>query len=386
MYTLQSVLKYFKNINPTIKLYVLSLMLSPGRKNCSAMADSLGFSAKNLYVFLNNAKENAKSIERILFDIAKETRIKGVMRTLIVDPSTIIKQYSQKIENVCYDRSGCTKHVERCLVPAYIIVADKNITIPLSLDFWVQEKVIGKNKYRSKVEIAKQLILHAIKQGIEFDYVSLDGAFAVEEMLSFLRDNNIKFIIRIPKSRKISTEDGISSQLKKHPALTLRRNERAKSCQGKISGNIYFFTAEKRSNHNGEWEIVFLISNMDLTAKQQIEAYNLRWPMEKMIRTSKQKFGTTQCQVVKQEKQRAHILAGFLAYALLSFIKNDKKKKSVDEVVNILRKLDYGDLFSRMKNSKDFNNYEKADVDAKPFQNNSIPFSYYRDAINFIVH
>jgi hypothetical protein len=386
MYTLQNVLKYFQNINPTIKIYVLSLILSRGRKNCSAMAGSIGVSPKKLYAFLNEAKKNAGIMEQALLNIARETHIKGVARALIVDPSTIVKQYSQKIESVCYDRSGCTKHVERCLVPAYVIIADKNITIPLSLDFWVQEKVIGTSKYRSKIEIAKQLILYAIKQGIEFDYVSLDGAFAVEEMLSFLRDNNLKFIIRIPKTRRIDTEDGTSAQLQKHPALRLRRNERAKSCQAKIRGNTYFFTAEKRKNRHDDWEVVFLISNMDLTAKQQIEAYNLRWPIEKMIRTNKQKFGTTQCQVIKKEKQRAHILAGFLAYALLSFMKNDKKKQSVDEVVNILRKSDYGDLFSKMKKSKNYNHYEKANVIAKSIQNNPTPFSYYQDTISLIMH
>lgn len=386
MYTLQSVLKYFKNINSIIRIYVLSLILARGRKNCFAMADSIGISPKKLYAFLNESKENSKTIEKVLFDIAKETRIEGVTRALVVDPSAILKRYSQKIEGVCYDRSGCTKHVERCLVPAYIIVADKHITIPLNLDFWVQQKITGKRKYRSKVEIAKQLILQAIKQGVEFDFVSLDGAFAVEEMLTFLRDNNLKFIIRIPKTRLITTEDGSCKQLKKHPALMLKRNEREKSTQGKIRGNSYFFTAEKRKDNHGEWETVFLISNMNLAAKQQIEAYNLRWPIEKMIRTNKQKFGATECQVTKMEKQRAHILAGFLAYALLSLMKNDKKKKSVDEVVNILRKLDYDDLFKRNKKAKNHESDENADMIAKSFQNHHRTPSYYGDAINFIMY
>lgn len=361
-------------------------MLARGRKNCSAMADSIGISVKKLYAFLDESKENSKTIEKVLFDIAKATRIEGVTRALIVDPSAIIKRYSQKIEGVCYDRSGCTKHVERCLVPAYIIVADKHITVPLNLDFWVQQKITGKRKYRSKVEIAKQLILQAIKQGVEFDFVSLDGAFAVEEMFTFLRDNNLKFIIRIAKNRLITTEDGAREALKKHPALILKRNEREKLTQGKIGDNSYFFTAEKRKDNHDEWETVFLVSNMNLTAKQQIEAYNLRWPIEKMIRTSKQKFGATECQVTKMEKQRAHILAGFLAYALLSLMKNDKKKKSVDVVVNILRKLDYGDLFKKNKKPKDHKDDESVDVAAKSFQNYHRPFSYYHDTISFIMH
>jgi len=91
---------------------------------------------------------------------------------------------------------------------------------------------------------------------------------------------------------------------------------------------------------------------MDLPAKEQIAAYDLRWPMEKMIRTTKQKFGAMQCQALEESKQRAHIMAGFLAYAILSSIKNDKEKLSVDELVNILRDCHFDDLINAVEKHK----------------------------------
>ena len=92
-------------------------MLSKGRKNCADMARSIGISPKPLYTYLSNAKTHAIEIEKILFTYAKDTRIEGVNRTLVLDPSTIIKRYANSMENLCYDRDGCTRHVERCLVP-----------------------------------------------------------------------------------------------------------------------------------------------------------------------------------------------------------------------------------------------------------------------------
>ena len=64
---------------------------------------------------------------------------------------------------------------------------------------------------------------------------------------------------------------------------------------------------------------------MDKSAKELIAAYNMRWPLEKVIRTTKQKFGAMQCQALEIEKQQAHLMAGFLAYAILETANIDKQ-------------------------------------------------------------
>ena len=66
MYIVQSVLNRLKNINFSIKSYVLSLMLSNGRKNCAAMSYSIGVSEKKLYCFLAESKINVKEIKENL--------------------------------------------------------------------------------------------------------------------------------------------------------------------------------------------------------------------------------------------------------------------------------------------------------------------------------
>lgn len=376
MYTLQNVIDFLKEIKPTIKIYIFSLILTHGRKNCTKMAMETGFSRKKIYSFLENSADNSEIIETSLVKLAKETRIKEIERVLIIDPTAILKPYAKKIEDLCYDISGCTKRVEKCLIPAYVTISDKNITIPLCIDFWVQEKIIGKERYRSKVEITKQLIVRIIQMGVDFDYISLDGAFATKEMYAFFKEKNLKFIMRIPRSRCIKTPNGISMQLRKHPEIKLIRNQREKLVIGTIDGQSYCFTAEKRKSKNDDWEVVFLISNLfNLPASGQRKAYGSRWPVEKVIRTTKQKFGAMQCQSIKKEKQQAHILAGFLAYAILSFVKNDKKKQSVDEVVNILRKSAYGDILSKSNTYSNNKQYQNSDESAKPTQENILNIS-----------
>jgi len=372
MYIVQSVLNRLKNINPSIKAYVLSLILSTSRKNCAAMSHSIGVSEKKLYCFLAGSKIYAKTIEKELVLLINETRVKGVLRAFVIDPTSIIKHYAEKMEKICHDRTGCTKKVEKVLVPVYAAVIDKNVTIPLKLDFWVQEKIIGTKKYRPKIEIAQALIVAAKEMEFDFDFVALDGAFSYPKMFDFYKKNKrLKFSMRIAKSRLIETKNGVKAQLKNHPALKLHRNGREKTIRAKLNNDdtYYFFTAQKRRTCNDEWEVVYIVSNMKQTAKQHVASYNLRLPIEPMIRTTKQKFGATQCQAIEASKQKAHIMAGFLAYAILNIAKNDKQTESVDSMVNELRDFHFDDLISEIVTYKKYKNHKNIDLAAKKFQN-----------------
>jgi hypothetical protein len=372
MYIVQSVLNRLKNINPSIKAYVLSLILSKGRKNCAAMSHSIGVSEKKLYCFLAGAKIHASAIEKELVLLTNETRIQGVLRAFVIDPTAIIKHYAEKMEKICHDRAGCTKKVEKVLVPVYAAVIDKNVTIPLKLDFWVQEKIVGTKKYKSKIEIAQALIVAAKEMGFDFDFVALDGAFSYPKMFDFYKKNKqLRFSMRIAKSRVIKTQKGVKAQLKNHPALKLHRNEREKTIKAKLNNDntYYFFTAQKRRTRNDGWEVVYIVSNMKQTAKQHVASYNLRLPIEPMIRTTKQKFGATQCQAIEASKQQAHIMAGFLAYAILNLANNDKQSESVDSMVNELRDFHFDDLISEIVIHKKYKNHKNIDLVAKKFQN-----------------
>jgi hypothetical protein len=349
---LQRVIKLLKKVNIQIRTYVVCLMLTPGRKNCAEMARTVGVSQKRLYAFLSNAKDNSAAIEKQQIEFAKSTRDKKIKRTAVIDPTALLKRYAQLMEMLCYDKDGCTKHVEKLLVPVCVSIVDKNVKIPLNVDFWVQRKARGKKKYRSKVEIAQELILYLTSKGIEFDFVSLDGAFPTPDMFAFFQHNRrMKFTMRIPKSRCVITTDGKKMQLQNIPALKLTRNTREKTIKAKLYGKTYFFTAYKRKKKFGGWETVFLVSNMNLSAKEQVEAFNLRWPQEKINRTSKQKFGMHQCQALALSKQKAHIMAGYLAQAIIEIANIDKQEESVDKIVNILRQCHFNDLVNLIRES-----------------------------------
>jgi SRSO17 transposase len=223
MRTIQRVLNLLKNINPLLRRYVICLILSRGRKNCASMAHLVGVPKKKLYSFLSVAEMASKEISQHLLEYIYDTRTDNTLRALAIDPTHIIKLYAQKIQKLCCDRAGCTKHIERCMVPVCAMITDKYRTIPIDFKFWLQEKVIGEKLYKSKAMIAQELINEAKNKGIHFDFVVFDGAFAVPAMFDYFEETKDLFIMRIPRNRKITTADGVCAQLKNHPALKLTR-------------------------------------------------------------------------------------------------------------------------------------------------------------------
>lgn len=108
--------------------------------------------------------------------------------------------------------------------------------------------------------------------------------------------------------------------------------------KGVYKGQEMYFIAHKRNGPNKTKQIVFIASNLEgLTPKQHVQAFSLRWPIEKMFRTLKQSLGVKDCQSTSIKKQRAHIFATFMAFAELEQQKIFKKKKSPEQVLKKIR-------------------------------------------------
>lgn len=143
--------------------------------------------------------------------------------------------------------------------------------------------------------------------------------------------------MRIQSNRKITTGDGTSVQLKKHPALSFKKNQRYITIKAHYKDIPCFITAHKRTGKNGSHQIVYIISNMDLAPIQQVKSYSIRWGIEKMFRTLKQSFGISQCQSTSHLKQTNHIFSCFILFFIFDQLKIYKRKKSPEEIIRPYR-------------------------------------------------
>ena len=324
-----------KYVRSYIKPYVAAMLLTVERKNCTSMARWSNTSITTLYAFLANGDKNIAYMEAYLLKEAQELAAKDPSADLVIDFTQLQKWYARDIENLSYDYNGCTSRSEKGLSIAVASLVGKNKTIPFDFRGWVQKKYAG-NKYIKKLEVVKAFIIE-IKKVLRFRRLLIDGAFAAEDFLAFLRELNIKFIMRIPSNRKIKKK-GVEAQLKEHPALKLMRNERMKSTTAFYKGMRFFFTAHKRNKKDGEKETVYIVSNIKMKAEEYISSYSRRSPIEKVFRTSKQSLGIGQCQVVDAIKQKAHIFAAFVAYTCLEITKVAIGAERPEDIINIIRR------------------------------------------------
>jgi Transposase DDE domain len=337
---LQSILSAKFNICNKIITYIVSILTTVTRKNCSSMARENGIDRGIVNSIFENAQQNIKSLKECLALQAKKLIEKNPSKArLVVDFTQLLKPYSQKIENVSYDRNGCTNRPEKGITLGTIAVGTGDEFVPFNIGIWVQERVANE-KYKKKTDIAKELIKGAIELFGLLE-IRLDGAFSSEHFLRFLISLGIKFVIRIPSNRVVIINE-VKGQLKKIFRLT--RNERAKLAKGSYKGiEDLDFVAEKRLCKNGEWETVYLVGNMDLSAKEYIQEYSNGAAIEKFFRTSKQYLGIGDCQMLNSDKQQAHIFSTFLAYVFASQQKIAKKKNSPEDIINSIRSNIYVD-------------------------------------------
>ena len=325
----------FELISKPIKKYILAILYSTKKKNCSAMSKEINISKKQLYEVYKNSENNAKEIESALLEKVKIHSRKSRISVLIIDPTVIRKWFANHIECLAYDYDGVIHKSKKCLTVVIAAWTNLKMTIPLDFNFWINRWLI--TKYKKKTELAEELILK-LSNLINFNYVALDGAFASKNMIEFFVKNSINFCMRIAKNRVIISQKGIRAQLQNHSELKFKRNQCYKTIKGTYKGLSCFFTAHKRYQKNRRsYQIVFIISNLNIPAKEQAKAYGIRWNIEKMFRTMKQSLGLGDCQCLSQKKQAAHIFSVFLTYAKLEEQKIYKRKKSPEEILKKIR-------------------------------------------------
>jgi len=317
--------------------YILGLLLSTGKKNCTAMSSDLGVPYNSIYKYFDDFEYQKDNVKNFLVNMVKLYATKENPGILVADTSQILKLYAKKIRVLCYGFNNSIKFAARGISCVTSVWTNGKIVIPLSFDFWIRKKDLKDDeKYRKKTEISKELILE-LKDKIPFAYVVLDGEYGNKDFLSFLHDNNLYYSIRMPKNRKVIINEQELS-LKDQPLLKHKRNERYKSAKGSYKGICSNFISHKRNGKNGTKQVVFIVSNLEaFSPKEHVEAYSGRWPIEKMFRTLKQSLRLQQCQSTSTKKQRAHIFATFLAFAELEIQKNNKKKRSPEQILKIIR-------------------------------------------------
>jgi hypothetical protein len=332
--TIENVHIFSAKVKDLVDLYAKALTETQGRKVCTEMGISQGIPHDRIYKALSLYHLTIPYIKAELYEELKKLIEKFPEGKFVIDDGSIMKPYAKDIEGLSAIRDGATGRVFSGLATVVLAWTNGCTMIPLYHEFWFPKELIDEG-YRSKQEIAQQLIMR-FKDIIAECGITMDALYATPKILKFLCDNQIAFELKIHSNRSVKS-GGIKKALKSHPELKLIRNSRCKTISITWHEMALFATVEKFKNRDCSTAYRYTVSNQNITAKEHIAFYRLRWVIEVFFRTAKQKLGFSNCQSRAIEKQNSHVFSIFYTYTKLQAHVIEFKLKSVDVLLRCVR-------------------------------------------------
>ena len=207
-----------KNVAKVAHEYLQGQLLTHGRRNMNKMAAQVSkINEQSLSHFIGKSSWEEKPIltairEKAVAMIGSSGRHKA----LLIDESGFPKQ-GKKSVGVARQYCGCLGKVDNCQVGVFLaytneqhtMLIDKKLYLPAQ---WVDDpdrcKAAGIPEteicFRTKAQLALEMILHARSDNIPFEFVAMDGFYGEQpKLLNDLETNHIEYMADIPCNTRV---------------------------------------------------------------------------------------------------------------------------------------------------------------------------------------
>jgi hypothetical protein len=323
--------------------YLTGLIVSPERKNVSSINRSFTeyknqATANN---FITDSSWSDEEFHRAAIQVVKDEVAKQGIKhgTLIID-DTFLEKTGEEMEGVgwYYDHSQGKHILAHNLVSSHYLTG--RFHVPLDLEIYVRRTDCEdkKQRFKTKVEIAKELVEKAVGYGLPIDVAVFDSWYMSEELTSFLKENGIEAYVSEEKGDRLvvsddsKTEMSLSEFAKTIPMERFHPVEVYTSLLGEKRTFMAFCTSVRMKHLDGtkaklvisynsedsKEEPSFYVSNVRIwEAKRILQTYAKRWSIEGFHRDAKQSLGLDEYQVRKIRGVRRHTAMVFFAYIIM---------------------------------------------------------------------
>jgi hypothetical protein len=324
--------------------YVEALLKCSGKKVCTKLAKSINMSHDLIYRSFNKPITKTKEVLNELKRMALRSLNQDELH-LIFDDTQITKLYAKEIEGLAMGFDGSLGMSTMGIKMVTALLTDRKHNIPIDAIPFIS-KEFAQSNYKTKSEIAigiTRLLINVFK----FRRILGDAHYATKQMLHFLNDGQLNYLMKIPCNRVVTIGKS-TGQLKR--IFRLKKNAHVQSIKGTFDGiKCYFYIVKVKDGTT-----VYLISNDKIDPYEVINIYRIRWNIEIFHRIAKQYLGMNDCQMRTIEKQRQHVICVMLAYAIANFKKTLMNLDCTEHVINYIRDVKQL-VFSRSKTAPEGN-------------------------------
>lgn len=293
---------------------------------------------------------------------------------LILDDVLCAKPHAKKFPYVYKDYDYVNGKYTLAMRVVFLLWSNGCIKIPVGFALWHKagSAYLKENNlpYKTKNQLARELIQRAIESKIPFDYITFDSWYASKENFRFLISLQVKFVTSLKSNSKIRFRFAIRPQPQPtgkgkpgHPKLydTLTCKELARrfptnSCHKYprlfglrarrfvinlkgISGSLTLVmvrnymgshldlrtsVAKKQRRHPHKY---ILTNLMNLTTVEVVQHYQSRWDIEVFFRDLKQHLALGRCMGRTVEHAQRHLALICLAYTGIEIFRTHSLKE-----------------------------------------------------------
>lgn len=324
------------------KVFIYGMFSEYKRLSLSAITNNTDLTYQRLQYFFSESNWDIKELNNIRLRLIQNQRTTAANNrgVLAVDDTGCPKPYAEKTEGAQYQYCPSSGKEENCNVAVASCFVSNTKHFPVDFKPYLPLDNQRPEEFKSKLDIAKELIDEAITQEVPFSSVVVDSWYASTDLIEFVSSKKLTLVAEVNENRSIlfthpQTKqwrylrgDQIMPLLKQFYAhklkpvaipqnetedkviLTHSFNSKLKDCKTDVKV-IFVFDKWSKDDDNDTHIIVTI--NLNMSARDAILTYLLRWGIEKSFRELKDSFCFDQYQVRHQKQIQRHWIMSFLA-------------------------------------------------------------------------
>lgn len=345
---------------------------------------------ENIQYFISEAKWDHEELNNRRINLLQSCRATKTCRkgVLVIDDSGC-KKWGLKTEGAkiqYYPTEGINTNCNIVVSSAY---SDNVKAFPVNLKPYLpKEEFIFEDtdpNFKSKLDLAKELIQDAWEKNIQFSDIVFDSWYFANDLVNFIAEERKAWISEAPADRLVSYRGKwtrADELVKLIPSTKFnRRVTVSNSLQENRSFLVHGFVSKLKGVKGkvrvvvaiGRWDRkdpknvhIFVTNHLSLSPENVVKKYALRWGIERMFRDLKENVAFDHYQVRKITGITRHWHLAALAYTFLIWLKLTGaltktfscEMKTIGDYLNAFRKLNSESCLQWMsKNQEKFRNY-----------------------------
>ncbi len=322
------------------------------RMSLAAIAANTNLSYQKIQYFFSESKWSPQELNDIRLHLLQNQRTTKANNhgVLAIDDTACPKPYAEKTEGAQVQYCGALGREENCNVAVASCFVSPAKHFPVDFKPYLPITTPNPENFKSKLDLAKELINEAVAKGIAFGSVVVDAWYTSTDLIEFVASKNKSLVAEVKSNRSILfthpqtkqwrylTGDKIIPLIKEfYPhklkavsipqadgtdknVLTYSLKSKLKDCSIDVQ---VIFIFEKWSTTDDKNVHILITTDPNMSTRSAILTYLLRWGIEESFRELKDTFCFDQYQVRHQEQIQRHWIMAFLAWTLTYWIKQN---------------------------------------------------------------